>query len=257
MLKFLVDDQPVSAGEAAQAGPALVGVATALLPPVGSLVLLAYLDIWLAVAFVAGVALVAVVLRLFTRRTARIITAYLSIQGRIAARLAESLGGARTIAAAGTLQRERRRVLAPLPELHEQGMRSWRVLSTSAAQGAVVGPLVLVAVLATGGVLLHNGRITPGDLFAASQYALLGAGLGAMTGVLGRLARSRAGAARVGEVLDVPAVVSGTVALPDGPGRLELRGVGVRAGNTTLLSDVDLVVPGGATVRSLPMGDWS
>ena len=49
----------------------------AVLPPVGSLVLLAYLDIWLAVAFLAGVALVAVVLRVFTTRTAAVVTAYL------------------------------------------------------------------------------------------------------------------------------------------------------------------------------------
>ena len=43
-----------NAAEAANAGPAVVTVWMAVLPPVGSLVLLAYLDIWLAVAFLAG-----------------------------------------------------------------------------------------------------------------------------------------------------------------------------------------------------------
>jgi ATP-binding cassette, subfamily B, bacterial len=237
-----------NAAEAAHAGPTAVTVGTALLPPVGSLVLLVYLDVWLAVAFLAGVALVAVVLRLFTRRTAEVVTAYLTVQGRLAARLTESLTGARTIAAAGTLEQERRRVLEPLPQLHEQGMRSWQVLAGAAAQAAVVGPLVLVAVLAVGGFALAAGRITPGELFAASQYAALGAGLGGLTGVFGRLARSRAGAARAGEVLTVDPVSHGSSALPRGAGRLELRGVTARAGATTLLSDVDLVVPGGAAV---------
>jgi len=237
-----------NAAEAAHAGPTAVTVGTALLPPVGSLVLLVYLDVWLAVAFLAGVAMVAVVLRLFTRRTAEVVTAYLTVQGRLAARLTESLTGARTIAAAGTLERERRRVLEPLPELHEQGMRSWQVLAGAAAQAAVVGPLVLVAVLAVGGFALSAGRITPGELFAASQYAALGAGLGGLTGVFGRLARSRAGAARAGEVLTVDPVAYGSSALPRGAGRLELRGVTARAGAATLLSDVDLVVPGGVAV---------
>jgi ATP-binding cassette, subfamily B, bacterial len=237
-----------NAAEAAQAGPSVVTVGTAMLPPAGSLLLLAYLDLSLAVAFLAGVGLVVVVLRLFTRRTAEVVTAYLTVQGRLAARLTESLAGARTIAAAGTVEQERRRVLAPLPDLHEQGMRSWRVLASSAAQAAVVGPLVLVAVLGAGGFALAAGRITPGELFAASQYATIGAGLGGLTGVFGRLARARAGVVRAGEVFDVEPVVHGSAGLPGGGGRLELRGVTVRAGDTTLLSDVDIVVPGGAAV---------
>jgi ATP-binding cassette, subfamily B, bacterial len=237
-----------NASEAAQAGPSAVTIGTALLPPVGCLALLAYLDLWLAVAFLAGVALVGVVLRAFTRRTAEVITAYLTTQGRLASRLTESLTGARTIAAAGTLDRERGRVLEPLPALHAQGRRTWEVLATSAAQGAVAGPLVLVAVLTTGGFALYQGRITAGELFAAGQYAMLGAGIGGLTGVFGRLARARAGAARAGEVLDIPATAHGELALPPGTGRLELRGVGVRAGDVTLLSGVDLEVPGGAAV---------
>ncbi|RZS38841.1 ATP-binding cassette subfamily B protein [Herbihabitans rhizosphaerae] len=237
-----------NAAEAAQAGPSVVAVVAAVLPPVGSLVLLALIDLWLAVAFLAGLVLVAVILRVFTRQTAEVVSAYLRAQGRIAGRLSESLAGVRTIAAAGTVELEERRVLEHLPELHRQGVRSWRVLSRSSAQAAVVGPLVLVAVLATGGVALSAGRISPGELFAASQYAVIGAGLGGLTGMFGRLARSKAGAARVGEVLDLDPVRHGGRTLPEGTGRLEFRGVTVRAGDVPLLDGVDLVVPGGSTV---------
>lgn len=230
-----------NAGEAAQAGPAVVTVWLAVLPPVGSLVLLAYLDIWLAVAFLGGLTLVAVVVRLFTLRTTALVTAYLAVQGRLAARLSESLTGLRTIAAAGTVDREERRVLTELPALHAEGMRTWRVLSGSAAQGLVVGQLVLVAVLGTGGWELAAGRLTPGELFAAGQYAMLGAGLGSLTGIFGRLARARAGASRVGEVLAPSPVPYGASVLPPGPGRLEFRGVSADA----LLADVSFVVPGG------------
>lgn len=233
-----------NAVDAAQAGPTLVLVWIALLPPIGSLVLLTLIDPLLAVAFLGGVALVMVVLRAFTRRTAAVVTSYQQVQGRIAARLTESLAGARTIAAAGTVHEEKHRVLRELPELHEQGMRSWRVLSRSVAQGGIVGPLVTVVVLGAGGFALLQGRITAGELFAAGQYAVIGAGLGGLTGVFGSLARSRAGAARAGEVLAVTPVAYGSAPVPTGPGVVEFRGVGVSG----VLTDVNLRVPGGAAV---------
>lgn len=245
----LVSRISAGAGEAAQAGPGIVGVLTAVLPPVGSLVLLALLDIWLAVALLAGLAVVTLVLRTFALRTTEAIAAYLRIQGQIAARLAEALAGIRTIAAAGTAEWERRRVLATLPELHAQGTRTWRVLARSTAQATLIGPLVLVAVLAAGGIELSSGRISPGELFAASQYAAIGAGLGSLTGGLGQLARARAGVGRTAEVLAVPAVAHGPRPLPAGRGRLEFHGVTARAGDgRALLAGVDLVVAAGAAV---------
>jgi ATP-binding cassette subfamily B protein len=244
----LVSRVSSNAADAAQAGLSAVLVATAILPPVGSVVLLAYLDVWLAVAFVAGVALVALVLQAFTRHTTNANAGYQQTQGRIAARLAESLAGARTIAAAGTVEREERRVLEQLPELHQQGQLLWQVLARSVAQAGVVGPLVLVAVLAAGGLQVVNGRITPGDIFAASQYAAIGAGLGGLTGVFGRLARSRAGVRRTAEVLTVEPLGYGSRALPAGPGKLEFRKVVVRAGDAVLLDGIDLTVPGGSAV---------
>ena len=193
-----------------------------------------------------GVALVGLVLRGFARGTAQVASAYQQIQGRIAARLAESLAGARTIAAAGTAYREERRVLEPLAALHEEGWATWRLLSRAGAQAAVVGPLVLVAVLAAGGYQLVHGRLTPGELFAASQYAVLGAGLGGLTGVLGTLARARSAVRRAAEVLAVDPVRHGTGALPAGPGLLEFRGVTVREDGAAVLDHVDVTIPGGA-----------
>ncbi|ONI70781.1 ABC transporter [Actinosynnema sp. ALI-1.44] len=237
-----------NAVDAAQAGPAVVTVWMAVLPPVGSLVLLVVIDPWLAVAFLGGVGLVALVLRAFTRRTARVITSYQQVQGRIAARLTEALAGARTIAAAGTLHDEKRRVLRELPALHDQGMASWQVLSRSVGQAGVVGPLVTVSVLAAGGVSLLNGRITPGELFAALQYAALGAGLGGMTSVFSRLARAKAGAGRAAEVFDVQPPGHGELWLSEGKGRLEFRNVTVHKGETKVLDGVTMTLPGGNAI---------
>jgi ATP-binding cassette subfamily B protein len=237
-----------NAGTAAGAGPGIVTGITAVLPPIGSLALLAYIDVWLAVTLLVGLALVSLIIRTFARRTAEVIRAYQRVQGTIAGRLAESVAGARTIASAGTVDQEERRVLAALPELHEQGMRTWGVLARSSGQATFVGPLVMVAVLITGGLELAHGRITAGDLFAAGQYAVIGGGLGPLTSVFSRLAQARAGVSRVSEVLSVDPVSYGDRPLPDGPGTVEFRGVTVHSDDAVLLSDVDLVLPGGAAV---------
>jgi ATP-binding cassette subfamily B protein len=244
----LVSRVTSNAADAAQAGPSLVVVGMAVVPPVGSLVLLALIDWWIAGAFLAGLALVALVLTAFTRRTSDVMGHYQHAQGRLAARLTESLAGARTIAAAGTARQEEWRVLQPLPDLLEHGLQTWRVLSRSGGQAAVVGPLVQVVVLAAGGLALVGGRISAGELFAASQYAALGAGLGGLTGVLGRLARAKAGVRRTDEVLTEPVMAYGRRSAPYGPGTLQLRGVTVRLGGEPVLDGVDLTLPGGLEV---------
>jgi ATP-binding cassette subfamily B protein len=85
-------------------------------------------------------------------------------------------------------------------------------------------------------------------MFAAGQYATLGAGLGSLTGAFGGLARARAGVRRAEEVLTVPPVPYGDRALPVGPGRLEFRAVTVREEGAVLLDGVDVTLPGGAAV---------
>lgn len=236
------------AADAARAGPAAVAALAAVIPPVGSLVLLIMIDPWLAVAFVAGVALVIAVLWLFALRTTELSQAYAETQGRLAALLSETLAGIRTVAAAGTLDREQRRILRPLRTLHRHGLQTWDVLARSGAQAAIVGPLILVAVLAVGGVRLTGGAISAGDLFAAAQYAVLGAGLGGLTGMFGELARSRAGIRRTDAVLGIAPVGHGARSLEPGAGRLQFLGVGVTAGGVSRLTELDLDLPCGARV---------
>ncbi len=244
----LVSRVSANAVDAGQAGPVAVATVAEGLPSVGSVVLLAVIDWRLAVAFLAGTVLVVVVLTAFSKRTTEISQSYVEAQGRIAARLTESLAGIRTIAAAGTTEREQHRVLADLPLLGRHGARTWQALGRSGAQAAFVGPLVVVSVLAAGGLMLVEGRITPGELFAASQYAVLGAGLGGLTGVLGELASAFAGSRRADEVLGLQPLDYGTRELPPGPGRLEFDGVSVDRVDGKPLIDLRLTLPGGSTV---------
>jgi len=236
------------ATDAGAAPAAAVGALTSAVPAIGAPVALALIDPRLALAFAAGLPVLVLVLRAFARDTARAMARYQRAQAAIAARLLDALRGARTIAAAGTLEREAARVLAALPELGAAGSATWRMLGRVSGREALLVPLLQVVVLAAGGVELAAGRVSPGEVLAASQYAALGSGLGGLVPALNRLARARAAALRAGELLAVAPMRYGAEALPAGPGRLELHGVRVRLGGELVLDGLDLLVPQGAVV---------
>ncbi|MFB7599198.1 ABC transporter ATP-binding protein [Streptomyces sp. NPDC056160] len=238
-------------GSAAQAGTAPTSIAAAVAAvagPVGAVVALGLLDVWLAVVFLTGAPLLALLLRAFTRDASQCVTRYQEVQGKIASALAEAVGGARTIRAAGTAGRETARILRPLPELSRAGHRMWRAQARAAARAVAVAPLLHLGVVAVAGLLLARHRLTVGDVLAASRYAVLASGIGALVGQLAALVRARAAAGRLAEVLAEPAPAHGGRRLPPGPGRLELRGVTARRGGRTVLHGVDLTVPGGTTL---------
>lgn len=237
-----------NAADAARVTPDVVRSVTNLIPAVGGIVALALINPWLCVTFLAGMPVFLFVVRAFARDASDIAARYLEVQGAIVSRLVDALAGARTIAAAGTAERETRRVLAPLPDLHRHGVGMWRAQMRITAQDAVIVSLLEVAVLAVAGVLLSRGQISPGQMLAASGYVLLASSVGSVVGGLTRLVRSRAAASRVGEVLDEPPMHHGTTAAPAGAGRLEFRGVTALAGDRPVLDGIDLNLPAGSLV---------
>ncbi|MEU5962159.1 ABC transporter ATP-binding protein [Micromonospora parva] len=237
------------AADAGQAGNAVVLAIVAVLPPLGSVVALAIMEPVLGITLLAGLGLLAVLMRAFVADASAATAGYQRVLGTIAGRLLESLTGARTIAAAGTTLREQDRVLAALPELDRHGRRSWELLARASARTAAVAPLLNLSVIAVGGYALTAGWLTPGELVAAVRYAAMGAGLGGVLATLNHLVRSRAGAHRVAELLAQPAAPAGDRPLPPGAGALRLRGVGVHADDgRPILDGIDLDVPAGATV---------
>ncbi|GAA2562743.1 ABC transporter ATP-binding protein [Streptomyces levis] len=238
-------------GNAAEAGTtpaARAALLAALAGPVGGVVALGLIDWRLAAVFLAGAPLLTLLLRAVARDTAESAARYQRAQGDIAAALAEAVEGVRTVRAAGTQDRETARVLRPLPELSRAGHRMWRVQGRAAARAVAVAPLLHLGVVAVAGVLLTRGRLSVGEVLAASRYAVLATGVGVLVGRLAGLARARAAARRLGEVETEPATVFGARPLPGGPGRLELRGVTARRGGRAVLDGVDLVVPGGTAL---------
>ncbi|MER7822421.1 ABC transporter ATP-binding protein [Streptomyces sp. NPDC096097] len=227
---------------------AVVTASVALLPPLGGLVALVLVDVWTALAFLAGLPVLALLLRAFARDSGASVSRYQEVQLDLAGRLVEALGGARTIAAAGTAEREQARVLARLPELGVEGRRTWRIYGATMARTATLMPLLLYVVLGVGGVRLAEGALGVGGLLAAVRYAGLAAGVGAVTGRLAAVVRGRAAARRTAALFELPELPQGERRLPaSGSGTLELCAVRVVRAGTVLLHDVDLRIPGGTT----------
>ena len=243
-------------GGTAEAGAApvsMVMAVTAIIAPAGSVLALGLIDPWLMVAFAAGLPALALVLRALVRDSADVSADYQRAQGAIAARLLDTLAGARTVAAAGTRDRELQRILTPLATLRSRGDAFWRIQARAAAQSMIIVPVLQVIVLAVAGIRLAQHRITPGELAAATQYAVLAVGFGASIGQLNLLGRARGGSRRAAALLDQPLLTqpragSGPDRLGAGPGRLRVRGVTVLRDGEAVLRGLDLTVPGGCAV---------
>ncbi|MCG5214243.1 ABC transporter ATP-binding protein [Streptosporangium sp. KLBMP 9127] len=223
----LVTRAGMNAEEVGRAPEALISGLTLLVPTVGGLVALTLIDPVLTLTLAVGIAVILLILRAFLRASTTVAGDYQNVQGEIAGRLLDALEGARTIAATGTAEQEARRVLRPLPRLRAHGLELWRVTATAGVRAGIMVPVLEVAVIAVGGLRLAAGELTVGQLYAAARYAVLGAALSTALGYVGRLARARSAAARVADLLAVPATGYGTRVLPPGSGRVEFEEVAV------------------------------
>ncbi|MFD0903431.1 ABC transporter ATP-binding protein [Actinomadura sediminis] len=229
----------------------LVAAAATLATTAGAVVALALIDWTLALAFALGVPPAVVALRVFVARASAPFADYQRHQAAVATRLLDAHQGIRTIRAAGTAAREADRILRPLPALREAGRRTWAVQGRVSWRLSLLAPLLQVVVVAVAGLRLGTGDITPGQLVAAASYTAMAVGAAALFDTFVALLNCEIGAGRVQEVLDTaPAVAppARPVALPDGPGRLDMRDVTVRIGDRTILDRLDLTVPAGTGV---------
>lgn len=221
----------LNAADAGGAPAARAALAASLITPLGALVALALVDVWVALCVLTGLPALALLLRSFARDTGATVAAYQRTQSLIASRLLEALEGADTIGAAGTGERERARVLAPLAELAAQGRHMWALHGRALGRSGVLVPLLTLAATAVGGLRLAAGELSVGDLLAVGRYAQLTAGVGAAASLLGAIVRAREARRRTRELERMTATVYGTRRLPpNGPGELRLCGVRVLRG---------------------------
>ena len=234
--------------QAASTVPKIIDTAAGLLVAGGAVVALVLIDWRIVVVIALALPFAIVVVRVLMRETAVSTVDYQVAQSDLANRFVDALHGSRTIRACATLDLEITRVSAPLPALQDAGQRMWRSIGRSAGRAGLIAPIVGVAALAVAGQGLAAGRLSPGQLIAASAYVPVALGLFDHLSGLGSIAVDRASAARLAEILAVRPLPAGRRRLGPGSGALTLRAVTVRAGSQRLLTAVDLDVPAGATV---------
>jgi ABC-type multidrug transport system fused ATPase/permease subunit len=178
------------------------------------------------------------------------------VQQRIAeltAEAEENVSGIRLVKAFAREARQQARFSGATRRVFDQSMVSTRLRAFYNPLIGFLPQLGLAAILLVGGHQAVNGSITIGQFVAFFGYVMLLTSPVRMLGIaLGMAQRAVASGTRVFEVLDrAPAMVSppGAPTLPEGGGRVELRGITFGYGDgEPVLRDVDLDVEAGLTI---------
>ncbi len=230
--------------------PMLFSTGATVLTAAGSIAGLALIDLRLAAVFLIGAPVAMPLLRAFLRRAGGPFVRYQEYQAAITTRLLDAHGGAQTIKAAGTVDREVDRILQPLPGLHETGQAIWAAQGRTSWQLSLLVPMMQVLVLGVGGLALHQGAITAGQLVAATAYVGLALGAVGLLDTLVSLLHAQVGAGRVAEVCETtiaPAPAQLSMAAR-GSGRIDFGRISVSIDGQPILDQLDLSVPAGASV---------
>ncbi|MCW3011499.1 MAG: transporter ATP-binding protein [Solirubrobacterales bacterium] len=197
------------------------------------------------------------VIAIATRYGKRSRPAIQEVQQRLAeltADVEESIGGVRVIKAFAAEGRQNRRIRTSTERLFTQAMVSTRLQAFYNPFIGFLPQLGLAAILFFGGRRVIDGSLTIGDFAAFYTYLLiLLAPMRTLGVMLGMAQRATASGARIFQILDrEPAITAapGATPLPDGNGRVELRGVGLHyeGAPQPALDGVDLDVAAGTTV---------
>jgi ABC-type multidrug transport system fused ATPase/permease subunit len=179
------------------------------------------------------------------------------VQQRIAeltADVEENVSGVRVVKAFAAEDRQLDRFRGSVLRVFDQSMIATRLRAFYNPFIGFLPNIGLAVILLVGGRQVINGSLTVGGFVTFYAYLLmLIAPMRQLGVVLGLAQRATASGARVFELLDrEPRIVSlpGAPPLPEGRGRVELRGVrfAYEGAPTPALRDIDLVVEEGTTV---------
>ena len=178
------------------------------------------------------------------------------VQQRIAeltAEAEENVSGVRVVKAFAQERRQLKRFEQAVKRVFDQSMISTRLRAFYSPFIGFLPQLGLAGILIVGGRQAISGAITVGEFVAFYGYVVMLSSPVRMLGIaLGMAQRAVASGARVFEVLDRrPRLVApaGAPTLPEGDGRVELRGVSFAYdGGRPVLNEIDLDVEAGRTV---------
>jgi ATP-binding cassette subfamily B protein len=174
--------------------------------------------------------------------------------GELTADIEENVGGVRVVKAFAREKRQRDRFENSVARVFEQSMLATRIRAFYNPFIGFLPQLGLAALLAVGGRAVIDGRLSLGEFTAFYGYLLaLLAPMRSLGMMLGLAQRATASGARIFQLLDrAPEIVAAPDArpLPEGAGRVELRGASLRyeGARTPALDDVSMTVEAGTTL---------
>lgn len=219
---------------------------------VGMLGVLAVLDLRLAAGMLVYVAVAATVVVRTRHRAVRESSDELGTHARLYGGIEERLAAGEDLRTNGALAHAMHRFTEDSARALRAGVRREHAFLTMwwAVQGSVIAGTVLA--LAVGGVGVASGALTVGTAFLLFQYVLLvGRPLEEIVHELETVQKASGAMIRVIDLLaEQPTVLdTGTTSPAPGPLSVEFRRVGFHYGDgETVLDDVDLDIPAGATI---------
>ena len=173
--------------------------------------------------------------------------------GELTAEAEEGISGIRIVKAFAREDHMLTRFRGSVSRVFDQNLYSTRLRAFYSPMLGFIPSLGLGVVLYVGGRMVFDGTLSLGDFTIFYTYLLMLMGPMRMLGMsLGMAQRAVASGNRMFEILDRDPLIKsepGAPPLPDGPGAVSFRGVGLRYGdNEPALEDIDLEVPAGRTV---------
>jgi ATP-binding cassette subfamily B protein len=220
----------------------LAGVAMFLLKP------------WLAVLALAPVPFVVLIARSYGHRARPALQEVQQRIGELTAEAEENVSGIRVVKAFAQEERQLKRFEGTVSRVFDQAIYATRIEAFYTPMISFLPNLGLAAILLVGGREVIHGSLTVGQFTAFYAYLLmLISPMRTLGYMLGAAQRATASGARIFQILDrEPAmtVPDDAPALPDGNGRVTMRGVSLtfEGSNSPALHDIELDVAGGRTV---------
>jgi ATP-binding cassette subfamily B protein len=175
-----------------------------------------------------------------------------SEEGQLAGRIGEILGAVTLVQAFGREDQEKVRFDAESRRATEQSISSVRAEAAGTRVVEVVTAVATAGVLAFGGMQALDGKLGAGDLFVVMTYmAAMFRPVKNLARLSARMAKARASVERIEELLATepePADPPDAIAGIRPAGALRFEGVGLRRGEQTVLSGIDLDIRPGLRV---------
>lgn len=176
---------------------------------IGAIIMAMLLDFRLSLVLIAAAPVFAVILYLIITKSAPLYRLYQKKLDKVALVLSENLSGVRVIRAFAKRQAEKKRFREASDDITATAIRVGRVSALLSPVTTLVVNAAIIAVLWVGGIHIHSGTLSSGEIIAFINYATqILLALIVVSNLIILFTKAASSAARINEVLDTTASVT-------------------------------------------------